>query len=110
VGHGANQFDGRREFLISSKKDPIQSAFDLQTTLQPKEFAVFNFQVRTGFEEGYFSGELMVRTKFDTLLLPFRLKVSKGQLSLDPKTIVFDSAFPVIIFHNQQGNSKINNL
>jgi hypothetical protein len=84
----------------------------LQTTLQPKEFAVFNFQVRTGFEEGYFSGELMIRTKFDTLLLPFRLKVSKGQLSLDPKTIVFDSAFPVIIFPRKQDVSpiKINNL
>ncbi|XP_059479964.1 transmembrane protein 131 isoform X2 [Neocloeon triangulifer] len=84
----------------TSHKDVMEQWFtspmnlSSDNVIQSKGFAVFKCQILTGYEEGYFSGELVVKTKFETMLLPFRLKVSKGQLRLDPSEILFDDAFP----------------
>lgn len=63
-------------------------------------YAVFRILVDTRRKEGVVNFQVNIQTKFETVSVPVRMKVSNGNLEIGPDRLVFDECFPVSVFLN----------
>lgn len=61
-------------------------------------YAVFRILVDTRKKEGVVDFQVNIHTKFETVSVPVRMKVSSGNFEIGPDRLVFDECFPVSIF------------
>lgn len=64
--------------------------------VKSKHYAVFRIVTDTGIykREGVINFQVNVQSKFETVSVPVRLKISNGNLEVGPDRLVFDECFP----------------
>lgn len=64
------------------------------TNIKSGKYAVFRILADTFKREGTINFQVNIISKYESVSLPVRLKVSKGSLEIGPDKLVFDECFP----------------
>lgn len=66
-----------------------------QLILQPGHYAVFRVFVIAPGKEEVLNAEVFVKTKFERVVVPAKMRVAHGRLEIIPEPLVLDDCFPV---------------